>query len=149
VTYVLWAEKYIASETHDRAVAQPVNSADAKAGPLINSLGCNSEALMFALVGGLALALFLYYTTGLTWVLVGAFWTCAILLQVFYTHRLNAFLGGADPVATFGARNLRQLKNTISIPLSVSTLSFFAKVAAWAGVAALLFSVGWFKIDKL
>ena len=30
VTYVFWAKKYIASETHDRAVAQPVNSADPK-----------------------------------------------------------------------------------------------------------------------
>ena len=104
---------------------------------------------MFAVVGGFALALFLYYTTGLTWVLVVVCWVCAILLQVSYTRRLNAFLGGADPVATFGARNLSQLKNTISVPLSVSTLSFLAKAVAWAGVVAFLFSVGLFKIDKL
>jgi hypothetical protein len=104
---------------------------------------------MFALLGGFALAVFLYYTTGLTWVLVLAFWACAVPLQISYSHRLNAFLGGADPVATFGARNLRQLRNRISVPLSVSALSFLAKAAAWAGVVALLFSVGWFNIDKL
>ncbi len=104
---------------------------------------------MFPLIGGLALALFLFHTTGLTWALVGAFWVCAVLLQIFYTRRLNAFLGGADPVATFHVRNLRQLKNTISVPLSVSALSFLARAAAWAGVVALLFSVGWIKTFKL
>jgi hypothetical protein len=86
---------------------------------------------------------------GLTWVLVIMFWACAILSQVFYARRLNAFLGGADPVAKFGARNLSQLKNIISVPLLVSVLSFLAKALAWAGVVALLFYVGWFKIDKL
>ena len=104
---------------------------------------------MFAFVGGLGLAVFLYYTTGLTWVLALGFWGCAVPLQVSYTHRLNAFLGGADPVPTFGARNLSQLKSTIPVPLSVSVLNFLAKMAAWAGVVALLFSIGWFKIDKL
>jgi len=104
---------------------------------------------MFALVTGFALGVFFYYTTGLTWVLVVAFWACAVTLQVSYTHRLNAFVGGSDPVATFGARNLSQLKSNISVPLSVSALSFLAKAAAWAGVVALLFSVGWLNIDKL
>ncbi len=103
---------------------------------------------MFALVGGSVLALSLYYTTGLTWALVVAFWACALPLQVAYSHRLNAFLGGTDPVATFGTRNLSQLRNTISTPFSVSTLSFLAKAAAWGGVVALLFSVGWLKIDS-
>ncbi|MBW1939054.1 MAG: hypothetical protein JRI67_09905 [Deltaproteobacteria bacterium] len=102
-----------------------------------------------AFVGGFALALFLYYVTRLTWVLTGIFWLCAIALQIFYTHRLNSFLGGADPVAAFGARNLRQLKNTISVPFSISTLNFIVKVFAWAGLCALLFLFGWLKIETM
>jgi hypothetical protein len=102
---------------------------------------------MLASMVGFTLALFLYYITGLTWVLAGVFWLFALALQIFYTHRLNSFLGGADPVTAFGARNLRQLKNTISVPFSISTLNFFVKVFAWAGVGALLFLFGWIKIE--
>jgi len=104
---------------------------------------------MLAFVGGLALALFFCYVTRLPWVLTGTFWVCAIALQILYTHRLNSFLGGADPMATFGARNLRQLKNTISVPFSISTLNFFVKVFAWAGLFALLLLFGWWKIEAL
>lgn len=102
---------------------------------------------MLAFVAGLAVALFSYYTTGLTWLLIGLFWLSALTLQVGYVRRLNAFMGGNDPVATFGTRNLNQLRRTISVPLSITTLSFVAKVLAWAGVGAVLFSFGWLKIE--
>jgi hypothetical protein len=104
---------------------------------------------MIAFIGGSVFALFLHYITGLTWVLVIAFWVCALPLQVSYTHRLNAFLGGADPVATFGARNFSQLKGTISVPFSITVLYLLAKAMAWAGLVAFLFSVGWLKTDTL
>lgn len=104
---------------------------------------------MFAFVGGFALAIILYNTTGLTWILAGLFWLGALALQVFYAHRLNFLLGGIDPVATFGTRNLRQLRNTNSIPLSIIALNFFAKTLFWAGVGAIFFSFGWFKIETL
>ncbi len=98
---------------------------------------------MLAFVGGVVLALLLHHAMGLTWVSVIALWASAVPLQVTYAHRLNAFLGGADPVATFGARNLNQLKSVISVPFSVTALGFVAKIMWWAGLVALLVSVGW------
>lgn len=98
---------------------------------------------MAAFVVGAVFALFLYYATGLTWALVIAFLVCAMLLQVSYAHRLNGFLGGVDPVVTFGTRNLKQLKNVISIPFSITAQNFVAKVMWWAGLVALLVSAGW------
>jgi len=97
---------------------------------------------MIAFVGGILLALSLHFATGLNWALVVLFWVCAIPVQVAYTKRLNAFLGGADPVTTFGAKNLSQLKSIIPIPFSITVLSVIAKAMGWAGLVALLFSVG-------
>jgi hypothetical protein len=97
---------------------------------------------MIAFVGGVVLALSLHFATGLNWALVVTFWMCAVPVQVAYTRRLNSFLGGSDPVATFGARNLRQLKSIIPVPLSVTVLNVLSKAMGWAGLVALLLSVG-------
>ncbi|BBO72139.1 hypothetical protein DSCA_60690 [Desulfosarcina alkanivorans] len=104
---------------------------------------------MLAFVGGFAIATFLHLTFGLTWVLIIVLLACALSLQISYTHRLNALLGGTDPVLAFGAKNLKELKKSISVPLSVSALSFLAKVATWGGVCAAVYSFGWFKIDNI
>lgn len=100
---------------------------------------------MVTCVLGIFFSLFLYSITGLTWILVIAFWVSTVILQVAYAHRLNALLGGVDPVAKFGARNLSQLKNIIHIPFLISTLRFLAKVMGWAGFVQLIISLGWLK----
>ncbi|MHB8771974.1 MAG: hypothetical protein ACYC7J_13335 [Syntrophales bacterium] len=98
---------------------------------------------MFGFIAGLVFALLLNKVTGLTWILVIISWGVAVPLQVMYAHRLNTHLGGADPVAAFGTRNLKQLRSATRIPFSVTALDFAAKALGWAGVVAILITVNW------
>ena len=103
---------------------------------------------MISFAVGFVLAVMIYYVTGLSWPLVIIFWVLALPLQIMYTHRLNAFLGGIDPVATYGTKNLRQLKTVMSIPLQIKLLHFSSKILWWAGLAASFISFGWFGLSK-
>ena len=61
---------------------------------------------------------------------------------MYYARKLNACLGGVDPVATFGVKNLSQLRAVHNIPVAVVILSFLAKALGWAGLWAIVFSIG-------
>jgi len=104
---------------------------------------------MLSFIVGVVLGLGLAVVSGPTWWLVAALWGLAVLAQVTYAQMLNRHLGGRDPVATFGVRNLAQLRTVVEIPLTISAISFLAGVAGWAGGAALCFAVGWVELVKV
>ncbi|MCJ7588907.1 MAG: hypothetical protein MUQ00_13555 [Candidatus Aminicenantes bacterium] len=70
-------------------------------------------------------------------ILVVIFIIMGIIFQVVYTHRLNAFLRGEDPVK-YGARSLKQLKTIMPIPLIVTVLNIIAGAFLYATLIAIL-----------
>ena len=103
---------------------------------------------MIAAFLGVVLAIAARYFTGLGWQLVATFWVFALVTQVTYARSLNALLGRADPVATLGAKNLRQLRNIIQIPAWIVGLRFLAQVLGGAGLAVLLIWLGWLPLPS-
>lgn len=90
-----------------------------------------------AILGGAS-----YYATSNAWLSAGTLAITGIVCQIIYATRLNAFLGGADPVATYSARSLGELKTAIAIPGSIQFLEFFAKSCGWATIAVAIL---WFQ----
>ena len=70
-------------------------------------------------------------------ILVVIFIIMGIIFQVIYSHRLNAFLGGEDPVK-YGARSLKQLKTIMPIPPVVTVLNILAGAFWYATMVAML-----------
>ena len=83
-----------------------------------------------------------YYATRHALLSAGVLAITGIVCQLIYARRLNALLGGADPVATYGARSLGELKAAIAIPGSIQFLEFFAKSCGWGMIAVAIF---WFQ----
>jgi hypothetical protein len=98
---------------------------------------------MITFISGGVVALFVHSLTGFQWTLAIAFGVSALSSQVAYASLLNRFLGGADPVTKFGAQNLRELRGATDIPLTISFLSFLARVLGWAGLFTVVFALGW------
>lgn len=98
---------------------------------------------MLAILLGVVLAILLARTTGLGWALIPCAWVPALVLQHAYAVRLNSWLGGKDPVATYGARNLRQLRSLMHVPFAIVGLQFCARALWCAGAAAVLIALGW------
>jgi len=92
------------------------------------------------------MAICLHWATGLQWVLVVVFWCSAAGAQGVYAKRLNAFLGGADPVGAFRSRNLKELRMHVAVPSSVIRLNFLARAFGWAGLVGVLFAFGWLEM---
>ncbi|MBI4556553.1 MAG: hypothetical protein HY706_03135 [Candidatus Hydrogenedentes bacterium] len=49
-------------------------------------------------------------------------------------------------MATFGARNLRQLRRIIGIPVWITVLSFVVRAFGWAGLVSVFVSFGFVKL---
>lgn len=94
------------------------------------------------LVAGAILGSTLYFVTGHGLLSTIALALAGIICQVIYGTRLNTFLGGVDPVATFGARSLKELKNAIAIPGGIQFMAFFAKSCGWGVIAVAII---WFQ----
>jgi hypothetical protein len=90
-----------------------------------------------AIVGGA-----FYYATSHALLSAGVLAVTGIVCQITYARRLNALLGGADPVATYGARSLGELKTAIAIPGSIQFLEFCAKSCGWGIIAVAIL---WFQ----
>ncbi len=103
---------------------------------------------MISFAVGFVLTVIIYYVTNLSWPLIIIFWALALALQVIYTHRLNDYLGGVDPMATYGTKNFSQLKTVMPIPPPVKFLHFASNVMWWAGLIAIFISLGWFGLSK-
>ena len=97
---------------------------------------------MLKIAAGAILGGATYYVTRDALISAGVLAITGIVCQIIYARRLNALRGGADPVATFGARSLGELKAAISIPGSIQFLEFFAKSCGWAIVAVAIL---WFQ----
>ena len=98
---------------------------------------------MIAIISGAAIAIAVRSFTSLGWWSVIFFWFFALAAQMAYAKLLYRLLGGADPVATYGARNLKQLRMHVHVPLPLLLFSFFARAFGWAGLVSALFAVGW------
>mgnify|MGYP001579191582 CR=1 FL=1 len=96
---------------------------------------------MIAFLVGVGLAGGLTATTGLRWALLVPFLVAAGLIQVVYAHKLNAHLGGIDPVEKFRAKNLSELKLFVHIPIAISALNFAARVLWWGSLAVIAISL--------
>jgi len=92
---------------------------------------------MIAFLLGAGIGLGLHHLTGQTWLLAIGCWVVALPLQSAYARTLAVFIGGVDPVARYGARNLSELRRVVPIPLSIVMLSFLARTLGWAGGMAL------------
>lgn len=101
---------------------------------------------MIAFIAGAVLAIAMHSSTAFGWSLVVLLWFFAVVAQIIHARLLNRLLGGADPVATYGARNLKQLRMHIRLPLPVLLFSFIARAFGWAGLVSALFAVGWLEI---
>ena len=89
------------------------------------------------LVGG-----YIVLVIGNAWVAILVLFILGAVFQVLYTRSLYAFLGGADPVQLFGARNLYELQSFVSLPIVVLVLDFLAKVFMAGGVLGILLVLG-------
>ena len=97
---------------------------------------------MLKIAAGAILGGATYYVTRHALLSAGVLAITGIVCNIIYAQRLNGLLGGADPVATFGARSLGELKAAISIPGRIQFLEFFAKSCGWAIVAVAIL---WFQ----
>ena len=97
---------------------------------------------MIALVIGFGIAIFVHYLTGRSWLLIVPAAAIGLVSQLLYARLLHKYLGGADPVAAFGARNLGQLGSVTPVPIRVRGLAFVAKAMLWSCIAFALIAVG-------
>lgn len=104
---------------------------------------------MIAFIAGVVIAACMHSITGMHWALVAILWLPAVVIQVAYARLLNRLLGGADPAATYRARNLKELRLSVDIPFAIIVLSFLARALGWAGAVAVLFAVGWLEVAKI
>ena len=90
---------------------------------------------MLKTVCGLILGAAIFFITQHVFLSIAILATIGVLCQVKYAIGLNASLSGADPVVTFGARSLGELKAIIAIPVSIQFFEFLAKSCVWGMIA--------------
>jgi hypothetical protein len=79
---------------------------------------------------------------GRPWAWAVGYFVLFVALQAVFARSLNVGLGGADPLARFGARNLSQLRMHVRVPVHILALNFAAKTALFAAVTSVLIGLG-------
>lgn len=102
---------------------------------------------MLPLITGFVLGVGLAYAFNASWIAALTLLAVGVGVQVGYAHRLNAFLGGVDPVRAFRANSLSELRVHLRVPLSVRVLHFAAKCCFWAAVVLCVSALGWLRLD--
>jgi hypothetical protein len=77
----------------------------------------------------------LEYVTERPFLSAGVLAVLGIFSQVMFARGLYAYLGGQDPVQTYGARSLKQLKKFVAVPSSIQFADLLAKSCGWAVLA--------------
>ncbi len=94
-------------------------------------------------VVGFGMGMSVVYHLGERLVFAIPFAVVGIVAQLVFARMMSLFLGGADPVATYGAKNLQELRARIEIPAIIVFFDFFAKVSLYAAVVIVLQVVFW------
>jgi len=66
----------------------------------------------------------------------------AVPFQLFYTKKLNNYLGGEDPVAKYHVKNLKELRTQIRVPIDIIITEKIPKIFGIAAFITLLIAIG-------
>jgi len=73
---------------------------------------------------------------------LAVFTLMAVPFQLIYKKKLNNYLGGEDPVEKYHAKNLKELRSQIRIPIDIIIIEKIPKIFGIAAIITLLIAVG-------